>query len=82
MAQLADLLFVILLLLAVARQFPRIIAFLGHVFPQSDAAQHALDTSNELPTIDLVLCERCRTASPLAARFCARCGARLPRYVN
>lgn len=45
MAQLADLLLVILLLLAVARQFPQIIALLGHAFRHTDAAQHARDTS-------------------------------------
>jgi ribosomal protein L40E len=81
-AQLADLLIVVLLLLAVARQFPQIIALLGRVLPRSDAAQHARDTLNERRTIDLVLCERCGTASPKAARFCTRCGSHLPRFAS
>jgi len=81
-AQLADLLVVVLLLLAVARQFPQIIALLGRVLPQSDAARHSDDTLNERRTIDLVLCAQCGTASPLAARFCTRCGSRLPRFAN
>lgn len=82
MAQLADLLVVVLLLLAVARQFPQIIALLGRVLPRSDAAQHARDTLSERRTIDLVLCDRCGTASPIAARFCTRCGNGLRRYAN
>jgi ribosomal protein L40E len=82
MAQLADLLVVVLLLLAVARQFPQIKALLGRVLPQSDAAQHSRDTLNERRTIDLVLCGQCGMASPKEARFCTRCGGRLPRFAN
>jgi ribosomal protein L40E len=81
-AQLADLLIVVLLLLAVARRFPQIVALLGQVFRQSDAAGHGRDALSELRTIDLALCKQCGTASPLAARFCTRCGNRLPRYAN
>ena len=82
MAQLADLLFVILVLLAVARQFPQIKALLGRVLPKTYADQHSRDTLNERRTIDLVLCDQCGTASPTAARFCTRCGSRLPRWAN
>jgi len=82
MAQLADLLVVVLLLLAVARQFPEIVALLGRVFPRPDAVRDARDTLQERRTIDLLLCANCSMASPQEARFCARCGSRLPRYVN
>jgi ribosomal protein L40E len=80
--QLADLLVVVLLLLAVARQFPQIMALLGRVLPRSDAAQRSRETLNERRTIDLVLCDQCGTASPITARFCTRCGSRLPRFAN
>jgi len=79
MTQLADLLVLVLLLLAVARQFPQITALLGR---RRDADEHSGDTLNERRTIDLVLCDQCGTASPTAARFCTRCGSRLPRFAN
>jgi ribosomal protein L40E len=82
MAQLIDLLIVVLLLLAVARQFPQIAARLGQVFRHTDTEHHAADALNGVRTIDLLLCKQCGTASPLSARFCDRCGSRLPRYSN
>ena len=82
MAQLADLLVVVLLLLAVARQFPQIKALLGRVRPRPDVDEHSRDTLNERRTIDLVVCNQCGTASRIAAQFCTRCGSRLPRWAN
>ncbi len=75
MSQLADLLIVVLMLVAVARQFPQIMALLGKAPRPTDATR---DRSNGPAVIDLVLCNGCRTASPLTARFCAKCGDRLP----
>lgn len=82
MAQLADLLLVVVLLLAIARQLPQLMALLGRVLPQSDAAQGVRDRLSERRTVNLVLCEDCRTASPVPARFCTNCGSRLRHYAN
>jgi zinc ribbon protein len=78
--QIADVLVVVLLLLAVARQVPQIAALVGRALGPADVARRERDPSRGRTVIDLVLCTQCHTAAPATARFCTRCGARLPLY--
>ncbi len=65
------------LLLAVASRLPQVVAALGDAF-RPGSGRRARDASMGPVVIDLVLCTGCQTASPVTARFCKRCGARLP----
>ncbi len=77
MTQLADLLVVVLLLVAIAARLPQVVAALGEVF-RVGPGERDRDASRRPVVIDLVLCPQCQTASPVTARFCKRCGSRLP----
>ena len=80
MPQIADVLVVVLLLLAVARQLPQIAALVSRALGPADVTRGAGDTLRGRTVIDLVLCTQCHTAAPATARFCTRCGGRLPLY--
>ncbi len=80
MTQLVDFLFVLVLLVSLARSFPA----LGRAF------RHLASTRSRAPFIDVtphaslatVTCASCQTESPLRARFCSHCGTSLLPALN
>lgn len=84
MAQLVDFLFVLVLLVALARRFPAIGDAVGRAFRQRPSTGPAAPFVDVTPRASLatVTCASCRTESPARARFCSHCGTSLLPSLN
>ncbi|HVR88944.1 MAG TPA: hypothetical protein VHG53_05290 [Candidatus Limnocylindria bacterium] len=81
MSQIADLFFILFVVILAVRQFPEIAATVSRALRRGPTAE-AADESRMPPGKVMKVCERCQTASPLHARFCSQCGNNLLPYVN
>ncbi len=84
MAQLVDLLFVLILVVSLTRRFPAIGDAVGRALRTVGLTMPGRPTVDEPPpaSIVTVTCAGCLTVSPTRARFCSHCGRSLLPSLN